>query len=85
LILSEKILNKNNKIKIKTTENKQTLLPFKSFLKIYHSNGLVAEEGICFYDKDIQIDFYMFGVWQYYNENGELIFKKKYKKAKLYD
>jgi len=58
-------------------------LPFKSYIKVYHKNGLLAEEGLGLYDESVQIDFYMFGTWKYYDETGKLTREENYKEGKI--
>lgn len=85
LYLSATVLEGNKEIKVKNDEGNYILLPFKSYIKVYHKNGLLAEEGLGLYDESVQIDFYMFGAWKYYDETGKLIMEENYNEGKSFD
>jgi antitoxin component YwqK of YwqJK toxin-antitoxin module len=82
LFLSEQILSENKKLKVKNDEGNFILMPFQSYVKLYHKNGLVAKEGTALYDEDVLIDFYMHGNWKYYDEAGKLIKEENYPEGK---
>lgn len=83
LFLSEQILGENKNIKVKNDEGNLILLPFQSYAKLYHKNGLVAKEGTALYDESIEIEFYMHGNWKYYDEAGKLIKEENYPEGKV--
>jgi len=83
LFLSEQILGANKNLKVKNDEGNFILLPFQSYVKLYHKNGLVAKEGSALYDESIETDFYMHGNWKYYDEAGKLIKEENYPEGKV--
>ena len=82
LFLSEQILVENKKLKVKNDEGNFILMPFQSYVKLYHKNGLIAKEGTALYDEDVLIDFYMYGNWKYFDEAGQLINEENYPEGK---
>jgi len=76
-------LGVNKEVKVKNDESRYILLPHKSMIKIYGKNGLLVKEGIGLYGEDVQLDFYMFGSWKYYDETGKLVKEENYKDGKL--
>lgn len=82
LFMIEVKLDENKEIKVKNDEGSYILLLHKSMIKVYGKNGLLVKEGMGLYDEDVQIDFYMFGTWKYYDETGKLIKEENYKEGK---
>jgi len=85
LFIVENKLGSNKEIKVRNDEGTFILLPFKSFVKVYHKNGVLAKEGLALYDEDIEIDFYMHAIWKYYDEAGKLIREENYKEGRIAD
>ncbi|MET0637371.1 MAG: hypothetical protein ABWZ25_15175 [Chitinophagaceae bacterium] len=57
LFLTERILGNNRNLRVKNDEGHSILLPFQSYVQLYHKNGLVSEEGIALYEDSVEIDF----------------------------
>jgi len=85
LVMIENKLAENKDIKVKNGVGAYVLLPYRSIIKIYNKNGILIKEGMGLYDEDVQLDFYMFGTWKYYNETGKLIREENYKEGKIAD
>ncbi len=83
LILSESQIQVNSNLKVKRDDGKFIVPRLKSHVKIYHKNGQLCQEGIALYDEDIQVDYFMFGSWKYYNSKGKLIKEEQYKEGKV--
>ncbi|MBW7943056.1 MAG: hypothetical protein H3C64_11875 [Candidatus Kuenenia stuttgartiensis] len=85
LFMVEKPSGENKEIKIRNDEGTSILLPFKSYVQLYNKNGIIAKEGLALYEEDIQLEFYMYGKWKYYDETGKLIKEENYQHGKIVD
>lgn len=85
LFMIEKPSGENKEIRVRNDEGAFILLPFKSYVKLYNKNGTIAKEGLALYDEDIQIEFYMYGDWKYYDETGKLIKEENFLQGKIAD
>jgi antitoxin component YwqK of YwqJK toxin-antitoxin module len=85
LFMIEKLSGENKEIKVRNDEGNFILLPFKSYVQLYNKNGTIAKEGLALYDEDIQMEFYMYGRWKYYDETGKLIKEENYQQGKIAD
>jgi antitoxin component YwqK of YwqJK toxin-antitoxin module len=52
-------------------------------VKLYHDNGLISSEGVAIYEESVQFDFYRFGLWRFYDEQGNLLRTENYPEGKL--
>jgi hypothetical protein len=83
LYLSEAIMPENKTIKIKNAAGELIVHPFISHVKLYHDNGLISSEGVAIYEESVQFDFYRFGLWRFYDEQGNLLRTENYPEGKL--
>jgi antitoxin component YwqK of YwqJK toxin-antitoxin module len=83
LILVQKNISENKSIKVRNAAKESIILPYKSYVEIYGTNGRVVREGLALYDESIEIDFYMFGVWKYFDKNGVLFKEENYKEGRI--
>jgi hypothetical protein len=45
----------------------------QAYMIEYYPTGVIKKEGIILYDSSMEVDFYEYGSWKFYNEKGELI------------
>jgi len=69
----ESEISNNVDLQILQDDGEMVYPKFKSFLSFYYPNGEIKEQGLALYNEDIEIDFYRYGTWKYYNTDGELI------------
>jgi antitoxin component YwqK of YwqJK toxin-antitoxin module len=73
LVGIEKGITKNPGLTVKREDGERMTPLFKSYFIRYYPNGVIKEEGIALYDKEIEIDFFKKGTWKYYDQSGKLI------------
>jgi antitoxin component YwqK of YwqJK toxin-antitoxin module len=66
-------ISDNNELQIRRDDGENITPKFKSFISLYYPNGALKEEGIALYNEDIEIDFFKYGTWKYYDTYGELL------------
>ena len=66
-------ISKNNDLQILRDDGELMTPKYKSFLSFYNPSGIIKEEGVALYDEDIEIDFFKYGAWKYYNQKGNLL------------
>lgn len=74
----ESEISNNDILKILRDDGELITPKFKSFLSFYYPNGTIKEEGIAIYDEDIEIDFFKYETWKYYDTDGNLIQTKNH-------
>jgi antitoxin component YwqK of YwqJK toxin-antitoxin module len=83
-ILMTEVIRSHRNVTAVRNQHQELLKPkFESYVKIFGENGAVREEGTALYDEDLQIDFYKFGVWKYYDPSGNFVRSEIYKEGKL--
>jgi antitoxin component YwqK of YwqJK toxin-antitoxin module len=85
LFMIERKLGEGKEIKLKNDEGSYIILANKSFIKVYNKNGILIRKGLAIYDEDVQLEFFMYGLWKYYDETGKLIREVNYKEGKIAD
>ena len=83
LILSQRQIQANSSLKVKRDDGQFIVPRLKSHVRIYHKNGQLCREGIALFDEDIQVDYFMFGSWKYYDSEGKLLSEEHYKEGKV--
>lgn len=64
--------------------NKKVRPSSKAYIRLYHKNGKVEQEGLAIFD-DVEIDFYRIGKWVFRDEKGKEIEIKNFHKPTLID
>ncbi len=77
-IVSE--IRHDNKIEITLDFGNKTIPESSAQITFFYPSGVKKMEGHVLYNDDIEIDYYEIGVWNFYNEFGELIEKKEFLK-----
>jgi antitoxin component YwqK of YwqJK toxin-antitoxin module len=73
LIMIEEFRGKNGNLTVKRDDGKRIKPKYKAYLKIFHNNGVLKEEGIALYYDSPEIDFFKKGKWYYYDVEGKLL------------
>lgn len=66
-------ISKNVNLQVLRDDGELITPEFKSFLSFYYPNGNIKEEGVVLFDEDIEIDFFKYGTWKYYDQEGNLL------------
>jgi antitoxin component YwqK of YwqJK toxin-antitoxin module len=69
----ESDISTNDDLQILRDDGELVTPKFKSLLSFYYLNGEINEQGVALYDEDIEIDFYKYGTWKYYDQEGNLL------------
>ena len=73
IVMIESEISNNVDLQILRDDGELVTPEFKSFVSLYYPNGVIKEQGIAFYNEDIEIDFYKYGTWKYYDQSGNLL------------
>jgi antitoxin component YwqK of YwqJK toxin-antitoxin module len=72
LLMKETNICPNYSYKI-IVAGKELMPRFSSYIYIFYSNGCLQGEGVALYNGDIEVDFYRWGEWKYYDVDGTFL------------